>query len=135
MLTPESIAAVGTEHAHQVAYFMWAAMTLTPEVNNVLFAIPNGGYRDPKTAGNLKAEGVKAGVGDVFLAQAVWPYHGLFMEFKVPGDRSRDKRQGKASPAQIIFRKAVMDNDFAHVIVVGWESARDTTNLYLKGEL
>jgi hypothetical protein len=31
------------------------------------FAIPNGGARHPATAKNLKAEGVKAGVPDLFI--------------------------------------------------------------------
>lgn len=58
----------------------------------LLFAIPNGGHRNKATAGRLKAEGVKAGVPDLFLAvpRLATPYHdafhGLFIELKVAGN-------------------------------------------------
>ena len=38
-----------------------------------IIAIPNGGYRSPTTAARLKAEGVMAGVPDLFIpAWRVW---------------------------------------------------------------
>ena len=74
MITPEGLAAAGTEHAHQKAIFCWAANNFNkwPELQ-LMFAIPNGGTRgdDKKSrtirGGKLKAEGVKAGVPDIFL--------------------------------------------------------------------
>lgn len=48
----------------------------------VLFAIPNGGLRSAREAMRLRAEGVVAGVPDLFLAYASGPYHGLFIEMK-----------------------------------------------------
>jgi hypothetical protein len=53
----------------------------------LMFAIPNGGRRSPKTAKTLKAEGVKAGVWDMFLPVAARGYHGLWIEFKKPTGR------------------------------------------------
>ena len=60
-MTPEQLAAPGTEHAHQVALFCWLATMLPryPEVKWI-YAIPNGGKRDPITANKLKSEGVKS---------------------------------------------------------------------------
>lgn len=56
-----------TEHQEQV------------EVNNyctknkiLMFAILNGGHRHKKTAVDLKAEGVKAGVPDMFIAVQIY---------------------------------------------------------------
>lgn len=53
-----------------------------PELE-LLFHIPNGGMRNKAVAGQLKAEGVKAGVPDLFLPVPRGGYHGLFIELKV----------------------------------------------------
>lgn len=49
---------------------------------SMCFAIPNGGHRHPAVAGKLKAEGVRAGVPDLFLPVARHGYYGLFIELK-----------------------------------------------------
>lgn len=72
-----------TEHAHQVALVEWTAWESkkTPELE-LLFACPNGGERHGAVAAKLKAEGVKAGVPDLFLPVPKQPFHGLFIEMK-----------------------------------------------------
>ena len=57
-----------TEHRIQAGLFKWfkLASARHPELA-LLFAIPNGGARDPITGAMLKAEGVKRGVPDLFL--------------------------------------------------------------------
>lgn len=52
-----------------------------PEIN-MIFHIPNGGSRNVIEAKNLKLQGVKAGVPDLFLPIPKNNYHGLFIEFK-----------------------------------------------------
>ena len=49
-----------TEHRIQAGLFKWAKLASAhhPELT-LLFAIPNGGARDPITGAMLKAEGVK----------------------------------------------------------------------------
>lgn len=47
-----------------------------------LFATPNGGYRKLLEAVELKRQGVKAGVPDLFLALPSKGHHGLFLELK-----------------------------------------------------
>ena len=76
------------EHDEQVALFSWAKEyeKQYPPLQ-LLYAIPNGGYRHRATAVNLKAEGVKAGVPDCFLpvvctAKDGVVYHGLYIELK-----------------------------------------------------
>ena len=69
---------------------------------DLLHAIPNGGARDKITAGRLKAEGVKAGVPDLFWPVVIFDEdteterHGLYIEMKRPETRKAStKRQGK----------------------------------------
>jgi hypothetical protein len=66
--------ALPTEHAEQVSLCGWLDTRL-PELD--YFAIPNGGERNAIVAQKLKAEGVKAGVPDMFI-----PSLNLFLELK-----------------------------------------------------
>jgi hypothetical protein len=76
-----------SEHAEQCALFTWARMNVGkyPELS-WLFAVPNGGFRMVKTARDLKAEGVKAGVPDVWFpisgVHGEKPVKGLVIEMK-----------------------------------------------------
>jgi hypothetical protein len=74
---------VPSEHDEQVALFQWAELMKhqLPELE-MMYAIPNGGMRNKVVAGKLKAEGVKAGVLDIFLPVARGEYHGLYIEMK-----------------------------------------------------
>lgn len=86
---------VPTEHEIQVALIDRvrdpANQREHPELA-LLFAIPSGGYRSPRTAGRLHAEGVQPGVPDLCLPVSRGGYHGLWIEMKRPG--------GTTSPAQ-----------------------------------
>lgn len=72
-----------TEHEEQAAVVRWAAVSTAvwPELR-WLFAIPNGGMRDKRTAAMLATEGVRAGVPDMFLPVARGGEHGLWLELK-----------------------------------------------------
>lgn len=77
------------EHIEQVKLFRWAFDNedLHPELK-CMFAIPNGGVRggNPRqrmiNGINLKREGVRNGVPDIFLAVPRGNFHGLFIEMK-----------------------------------------------------
>jgi hypothetical protein len=70
------------EHKLQVACVKWFRQQY-PQYANLLFAIPNGGARNAVTGAMLKAEGVTAGVPDLFLAVPMYHFHGKFIELKV----------------------------------------------------
>lgn len=96
----------------------------------MLFAIPNGGKRDAITGKILKAEGVRAGVPDLFLAVPKVndgiQKHGLFIEMK-------KVKGGRVSEAQ---KKMIADlNDEGYVAVVchGFRQAALAIEMYLKG--
>ena len=123
-MSPADYAAKGTEHAHQVALMMWAASRLPihPELR-WLYAVPNGGDRNPIVAARLKAEGVKSGVSDLCLPVARRGYHGFYIEMKKPG--------GKESANQIEFGQFLLSQNYLYCMCDHWEVARDRIEWYL----
>lgn len=86
-----------TEHQEQVKVIHWWRHACkaygVPEY--ALFAVPNGGSRGMIEAANLKAEGVRPGVPDLFLAVPRGGLSGMFIEMKAI--------KGRASPEQTDF--------------------------------
>lgn len=73
------------ERREQVALFAWIAICerIAPAMR-LVFHVPNGEARDPRTGAALKAMGVRRGVPDVIV-----PTARLAIEMKAPGKRSR----------------------------------------------
>ncbi len=69
------------ESVLQIAAVTWFRYQY-PGIRHLLFAIPNGGYRNSREAARMKSEGVQAGVPDLFLAVARKGKNGLFIEMK-----------------------------------------------------
>ena len=124
-MTPEQLAKSGSEHAHQVALFAWAALNRIkyPELA-YMHAIPNGGLRDRITAAKLKAEGVKSGVSDVFLPVKRGAWSGLYIEMKKPG--------GKPTKEQLEFGQFALSQGFGFIVCDHWEKARDVIINYME---
>jgi hypothetical protein len=104
------------EHEHQVALIAWREVLreIYPEVG-LLFAIPNGGLRRPRTAGRLKAEGAQDGVPDLLLPVVRGEHHGLFIEMKSP--------TGRLSPRQHWWAKALTKAGHRVEMARGWPAA------------
>jgi len=119
-----------SEHHEQVALFSWAEYNFNkyPELRK-MFAIPNGGKRHKKTAADLKKEGVKAGVPDIFLPVARKGFHGLFIEMKKPKDHR--SAAGRATKEQITVMAGLDDEGYMTVLCVGFEAAKKTIEAYL----
>ena len=96
------------EHHLQVACIKYYRLCY-PKTERCLFAIPNGGARNKATAGELKAEGVLAGVADLFLARPGLNKHGHFIEMKIPG--------GKQTLSQRTFERTVVAQGYAYVVI------------------
>ena len=75
---------MSSESAEQQGLLLWWRNKY-PDL--LIFHIPNGSWRDPRTAVKLKKEGVVAGVPDLFC-----PKHHLWIEVKT--------EKGKLSPEQ-----------------------------------
>ena len=120
-----------TEHEEQVALFQWAdAHEAQYPSLSMLAAIPNGGYRPMTTAAMLKAEGVKAGYPDCFLA-VPRPgvngkgYHGLFLELK------RSDHSNHATPLQKEWIDRLRQWGYQAVICYGAQEAIYVIKTYL----
>lgn len=85
---PLDLPAGCSEHQHQVALLTWARNHVDrwPPLA-LLHAIPNGGQRGKAQAARLKAEGVLAGIPDLFLPYALRGFHGLYIEMKVGANK------------------------------------------------
>jgi len=68
-----------------------------------------------------------AGVPDLFLAVAIPPFHGLYLELKVRG--------GKVSAKQRAWQKRLRNQGYASEISFGADEAIAVLQQYLAGEL
>lgn len=113
------------EHEHQKALFIWWALEAGRRGINprLMWATPNGGFRHMAEARRLKAEGVRAGVPDVFLAIPAQGYHGLFLELKDP--------KGRVSPDQKGMLETLRASGYACCVCFGWDEAQEAIEGYL----
>lgn len=119
---------VPTESEEQQALFQWAAWQSGnhPELA-LMYHIPNGGSRGKAEAGRFRAEGVKAGVPDIFLPAARGGYHGLYIEMK-------RLEKSKTSKEQLIWHENLSKQGYFVAVCKGWEKASQTILAYLRLE-
>ena len=110
------------EHAEQVRLIAWVD-TFFPDYGKFLYAVPNGGLRDPRVAIRLKAEGVRPGVPDLVFAQARGVYHGLFIEMK-------RQAGGRLSTEQKEWRDRLLAQGYAWKLCEGEKAARCALEWY-----
>ena len=131
IITPELLAAAGTEQALQSAYFCWLTpLALKPgyELLKLIYAVPSGGERAKIVGTMMKSAGVRKGVWDVALAFPRGSHHYGYLEFKRP--KYRNTARGGLSPEQLEFGKSQLELGAYMHVVYGWEEARDLTLAY-----
>ena len=116
---------IAKEHDEQVALMTWCELSRQkwPMLQNI-FSVPNGSLRHPAVAAQLKAEGVKPGVPDLFLAYPSDGYNGLFIEMK-------RRVGGRLSDAQKEWRERLSMAGFCVRVCPGWEVAAAAIVEYL----
>lgn len=138
------------ESAEQTALFMWANMVHlrgwmaawdeksygqplvnlkgegVPAIGN-LFAIPNGAElaKGARGGANMKAQGMRPGVPDIFLAAPIGTRHGLFIEMK-------RRKGGVVSEDQSKWMNKLQVAGYATYVAHGWILAATCIELYLK---
>jgi hypothetical protein len=90
-----------------------------------MFAIANGSLRNIITGARLKAEGVKAGVPDIFLPVMTARAPGLFLELKRPG--------GIVAKEQIWWLRELEKQGYRTEVCYGWQEAVKVIEDYLNG--
>ena len=113
-----------SESREQQALFRWWDIYRSQYPAALMFAVPNGGARSAITGARLKAEGVLAGVPDVFLAFPAGGLHGLFIEMK-------RQKGGRVSPAQKAVMQALRMQGYEVAVCHGWQEARGCIEQYL----
>jgi|SRR6185436_7931454 len=116
-----------TEHEEQVMLFNWMeGQKQTLPALDLAYAIPNGGHRRKAVAGKLRAEGVKAGVLDIFLPVAARGFHGLYIELKRQSATASD-----VSLSQRNWITRLSEQGYCVCVCNGWEKAREVLLWYL----
>jgi VRR-NUC domain len=111
------------EAKEQEALIRWSQYH---KLGEYLFAIPNGGLRDKRTARRLKLQGVKPGVSDLFFAYPCNGKHGLFIEIKRQGT-------GKLTKEQKEFMDRCLSVGYEAKVAYGWKEAVYILQTYLVG--
>lgn len=117
---------IPTEAQEQTAIFQWAAMMegRIPELR-LMHHCPNGGSRNAIEAHNLRLQGVKPGIPDIFLPCARGKHHGLYIEMK-------RRKGGRVSVEQKKMLLALQGQGYKAEVCRGWEEAKDTMCEYLR---
>lgn len=83
-----------------------------PRLALVLFAVPNGGARNKREAGIMKAEGVTAGVADMILLKPSSGFASLCIEFKTDRGRQQETQKEWQRAAERAGNKYVVVRTF-----------------------
>ena len=123
---------IPSEHQEQVNFIHKAKKMLRARGDEymipLLFAIPNGGRRDARTAASLKMEGVRAGVPDLFFAHPNENHFGLFIEMK-------KQKGGSVSKEQKDQMASLSDEGYVCKVCKGWEAAIKVFEDYLDNRI
>lgn len=108
------------ESMHQQAFIQWARLApliyhgkRDGFIKDCLTANANGGARSKIGGAILKAEGVTAGVSDLFFSYPTKTYHGLWIEFKTEKKNSlltQKQQQWLANMQRLNYQIAVPRN-------------------------
>lgn len=114
--------ACATEHDLQVQCINLARF-LYPKL--VIFAIPNGAFCGYKQGRKLVAEGLTAGVPDIFVALARKGKNGLFIEMK-------NGKAGRVSPDQKVMLERLKNEGYESAVCHDRDEFRQTLEKYIQ---
>lgn len=119
-----SLPGLPDEDQEQAWLIQWVKREAPPEARR-LFHVPNGGGRSKLAGATLKLLGVRPGVPDLFLPVVRPPYHGLWIEMKSLGPRSRPSAEQKD------WLLYLDGQGYKTALCAGFEAARDAILNYL----
>lgn len=101
-----------------------------PQVANLLFAVPNGGWRGPRAAMTMRYEGQVNGVADLILLFPKGGKSSLCIEMKVP--KRKGSTAGKQSEVQKAWQTLVEEHGSTYVVCHGIVEFVRAVCIYLK---
>ena len=113
-----------TEHDEQVAVVRWFRIAYP---KHIMFSIPNAAKRSVGLANYMRAEGLLAGVADIFVMCPNNKWHGLFIEMKA--------KKGKVSDQQAYFIEQAIEKGYMAWVCHGFEEAQALITKYLRNEI
>ena len=132
-MDPRSLIKLGNEDSHQLALGCWRAQNIKrwPELE-LLHHIPNGGSRDVREAGKLKAMLTKSGISDLFLPVARRGFHGFYLEMKHDATGMSDLAKAKmVAPNQKEWIDKVIAQGYCAGVAYGYDEAVKALEWYL----
>ena len=118
-----------TESKIQHICVCWFRKTF-PDVGDLLFAVPNGGWRGPKAAITCKYEGQVNGVADLILLYPAGGKSSLCIEMKVP--KRKGSQAGKQSKYQVAWQSLVERYGSTYVVCHGLMEFIDAVCRYIR---
>lgn len=115
-----------TPSEHQIQSAFFSQVKIDPffkPYQRLIFSIPNAAKRSYALARYMQAEGLTAGVPDVFVAIPKGIYHGLFLEFKAG--------KNKLSGFQELFIENARRNGYYVLVCYSCEEAIAGLRSYL----
>lgn len=117
-----------SESLEQQKFIKWCELSKNKYKDlDMIYAIANGGKRNPREAAKLKREGVKSGVPDLHLPIALNGYNGLYIEMK--------HGKNKTSSNQDIWIKRLNENGYLTLVAYEFEGAKEIIEKYYGGKL
>lgn len=101
-----------------------------PNVANLLFAVPNGGWRGGRAGATMRYEGQVSGVADLILLFPKGGKSSLCVEMKVP--KRKGSSAGSQSAAQKEWQKLVEEHGSTYVVCHGLVEFINAVCLYLQ---
>lgn len=101
-----------------------------PHVANLLFAVPNGGWRGARAGAQMRYEGQVSGVSDLILLFPKGGKASLCIEMKVPGRKGRSA--GTQKPHQIAWQTLVEKHGSTYVVCHGLLEFVEAVCIYLQ---
>ena len=101
-----------------------------PHVANLLFAVPNGGWRGARAGAQMVYEGQVKGVADLILLFPKGGKSSLCIEMKVP--KRKGSSAGTQKPAQKEWQRLVETNGSVYVVCHGLVEFVKAVCIYLQ---
>lgn len=119
---------IPTEAAEQVDVFDWASREKIDagRLGHFMFAIPNEGKRSKVLGAKMRAQGLRSGVPDIFLALPMHGRPGLFIEMK-------KQKGGVVSDNQEKWISRLKLAGYVVEVCKGAEEAKKVITNYLRG--